>query len=113
MNTWPRFQDPSLEITLLHILSGLPPAFWDDGHILDDQEQEVRQRLVARWRTRKNNGSGLVLKATNRLKKAGLTSVHSPVPTRHFDVAEDIITEAAAMGVQTIVIGRRGLGTAQ
>ncbi len=107
-------QTPGLEITLLHVLSGLPPAFWDDGHILDDQERESRQRLVASWQAdQEKQWHGLVLKATDRLKKAGLTSVHSKFLPGHFDVAEDIVTEAAAMDAGTIVMGRRGLGTAQ
>ena len=106
-------QTPSLEITLLHILSGLPPAFWDDGHILDDQERQSRQRLVASWQAdQEKQWHGLVLKATDRLKKAGLTSVHSKFLPGHFDVAEDIVTEAAAMEAKTIVMGRRGLGAA-
>ncbi|HEY9073169.1 MAG TPA: universal stress protein, partial [Desulfobaccales bacterium] len=40
---------PGVKVTLLHILSGLPPAYWDDGHVLQDKEREARQRLVASW----------------------------------------------------------------
>ena len=40
---------PGVHVTLLHVLSGLPPAFWDDGHILEEKEKESRQRLVAGW----------------------------------------------------------------
>jgi hypothetical protein len=32
---------PGVQVTLLHILSGLPPAFWDDGYVLQDKEREV------------------------------------------------------------------------
>ncbi|MEJ2069678.1 MAG: universal stress protein [Syntrophobacterales bacterium] len=39
-------QTPGVEVTLLHILGGLPPAFWDDGHILSEKERENRQRLI-------------------------------------------------------------------
>ncbi len=107
-------QTPGLEITLLHILSGLPPAFWDDGHILDDQERESRQRLVVSWkRDQEKQWQGLVTKAKDHLKAAGLTTVHSRFIPGHFDVAEDIVKEAVAMGAETIVMGRRGLGTAQ
>jgi hypothetical protein len=38
---------PGVQVTLVHILAGLPPAFWDDGHILDPKERKNRQRLVA------------------------------------------------------------------
>jgi len=40
---------PGVQVTLLHVLSGLPPAFWDDGHVLDEKERASRQRLVAAW----------------------------------------------------------------
>ncbi len=33
---------PDVQVTLLHILSGLPPALWDDGHILGDKERQGR-----------------------------------------------------------------------
>ena len=35
---------PGVQVTLLHVLAGLPPAFWDDGHILQEKEREARQR---------------------------------------------------------------------
>ena len=48
---------PGVQVTLLHILSSLPPAFWDDGHILGKQEQESRRRLIGSWEAdRRNNG---------------------------------------------------------
>ena len=116
-STWPKTfaQTPGLEITLLHILSGLPPAFWDDGHILDDQERESRQRLVASWQSRPGKTMARAGDSRPRIvcKGAGLTTVHSKFIPGHFDVAEDIVTEAVAMGAKTIVMGRRGLGTAQ
>ena len=40
---------PGVQVTLLHVLSSLPPAFWDDGHILEEKEKESRQRLVGGW----------------------------------------------------------------
>jgi hypothetical protein len=33
---------PGVQVTLLHVLSGLPPAFWDDGHILQEKERATR-----------------------------------------------------------------------
>jgi nucleotide-binding universal stress UspA family protein len=105
---------PGLEITLLHILAGLPPAFWDDGHILNDEERVTRQRLVASWQAdQEKQWHGLVLKAADHLKKTGLTAVTSKFLPGHFDVAEDIVQEAVAMDAGTIVMGRRGLGAAK
>jgi nucleotide-binding universal stress UspA family protein len=109
-------QTPGVTVTLLHILSGLPPAFWDDGHILPEKEREVRQRLVAGWQQEQEKAwQGLVAKAKTHLTKAGIgeQAVSARFKPRHFDVAEDIMNEATATGAGTIVMGRRGLGKAK
>jgi len=107
-------QTPGVEITLLHILAGLPPALWDDGHILSDQERESRQRLKANWQAdQEKQWRGLVAKAEEVLKAAGLTVVTSKFKPKYFDVAEDIVREAVEGGIGTIVMGRRGLGAAK
>jgi nucleotide-binding universal stress UspA family protein len=107
---------PDVQVTLLHILSGLPPALWDDGHILGDQEREARQRLVASWQAeQEKQWQGLVKRAHDRLAGAGLpkATVSNNFKPKYYDVAEDILNEAAAGGYDTIVMGRRGLGKAK
>ena len=109
-------QTPGVEVTLLHILSGLPPAFWDDGHILQDQEREARQALVTSWQKEQEKGwLHLVAKAKERLESAGIpaTAVKAKFKTKYYDVAEDILGEAKAEKCATIVMGRRGLGKAK
>jgi nucleotide-binding universal stress UspA family protein len=107
---------PGTQVTLLHILSGLPPAYWDDGHILGDKERESRQRLVAAWQAeQEKQWQGLVNKAENHLTGAGLpkAAVTSLFKPKHYDVAEDILNAAETEGCGTIVMGRRGLGMAK
>jgi nucleotide-binding universal stress UspA family protein len=97
-------------------LSGLPPAFWDDGHILDDKEKESRQRLVAGWqKEQEKKWQGLVKKAHAQLTQTGMSkdAVINKFKPKYYDVAEDILSEAEAGGVDTIVMGRRGLGMAK
>jgi nucleotide-binding universal stress UspA family protein len=109
-------QTPGVEVTLLNILTGLPPAFWDDGHILGDQEREARQRLVDQWQTDQEKGwLGLVAKAKETLVAAGIpaAAVTATFKPKYFDVAEDIINAALDAGCSTIVMGRRGLGKAK
>jgi nucleotide-binding universal stress UspA family protein len=107
-------QTPGVEITLLHILSGLPPAFWDDGHILGEKERENRQRLVDSWqKDQEKQWLGLVDKAKGLLNGAGLATVHNDFKPKYYDVAEDIVREAIDRGVDTIVMGRRGLSAAK
>jgi nucleotide-binding universal stress UspA family protein len=107
---------PGVQVTLLHILSGLPPAFWDDGHILEEQEKASRQRLVANWqKEQEKQWQGLVKKAHERLTKAGVPqdAIFNIFIPKDYDVAEDILGAAEAGGFDTIVMGRRGLGMAQ
>jgi nucleotide-binding universal stress UspA family protein len=107
---------PGVQVTLLHVLSGLPPAFWDDGHILEDKEKESRQRLVAAWqKEQEKQWQGLVQKAHDRLTKAGVhkDAVLNNFKPKYFDVAEDILNEAEDGNFDTIVMGRRGMGMAK
>jgi nucleotide-binding universal stress UspA family protein len=107
---------PGVYVTLLHVLSGLPPAFWDDGHVLNDRERESRQRLVANWQQeQEKQWQGLVKKAYDRLTQAGIAqeAVVNKFKPKYFDVAEDILREAEDGKFDTIVMGRRGLGMAK
>ena len=38
---------PGARITLFHVMPAKPPEFWDDGHILDQEERSEREALVA------------------------------------------------------------------
>jgi nucleotide-binding universal stress UspA family protein len=105
-----------VQVTLLHILSGLPPAFWDDGHVLQEKEREARKRMVASWQQeQEKKWHDLVNKAHQHLTKAGLAkeAVANKFKPKYFDVADDIIDEAQAGGYDTVVMGRRGLGVAK
>ena len=107
---------PGVQVTLLHVLSGLPPAFWDDGHILEEEEKESRQRLVGGWQQeQEKKWQGLVKKAHERLTKGGVAkdAVVNNFKPKDYDVAEDILSAAAAGKFDSIVMGRRGLGLAK
>jgi nucleotide-binding universal stress UspA family protein len=109
-------QTPGVQVTLLNVLSGLPPAFWDDGHVLKTKEKESRQRLVANWqREQENNWQELVKKAQHCLTARGIApeAVVNKFKPKYYDVAEDILREAETGGFKTIVMGRRGLGMAK
>ncbi|MGO9176693.1 MAG: universal stress protein [Desulfobaccales bacterium] len=107
---------PGVQVTLFHVLSGLPPAFQDDGHIMEEKERDSRQRLVAAWRQdQEKQWRDLVHKANQHLGAAGLpprrcTTSSNPNTST---VAEDILEEAQAGAYDTVVMGRRGLGLAK
>lgn len=107
---------PGVQVTLLHVLSGLPPAFWDDGHILEEKEKASRQLMVAAWqKEQEQKWQGLVKKAHDRLTKGGVAkdAVVNKFQPKDYDVAEDILSVAAAGNFDTIVMGRRGLSLAK
>jgi nucleotide-binding universal stress UspA family protein len=107
---------PEIEVSLVHILTGLPPSLWDDGHILQDKEREARQRLVANWQVeQEKKWESLVRRARERLENAGIpaAAVASNFKPKYYDVAEDILREAQVSGTNTIIMGRRGMGTAK
>lgn len=109
-------KSPGVQVTLFHVLPSLPPAFWDDGHVLQEKESESRQRLVANWQKEQEaKWRDLVGKAHQRLTAAGLAreAVADKFKPKGYDVAEDIINEAEAGGYDTVVMGRRGLGVAK
>jgi len=109
-------QTPGVEVNLLHILTGLPPALWDDGHILEEKEREARQRLKAQWQAdQEKKWLGLVAKATETLTAAGIpaAAVAARFKPKYFDVAEDLVNEAVTAGCSTVVMGRRGQGKAK
>lgn len=103
---------PEVEVKLLHILPGLPPAFWDDGHVLDPKERQARERRINDWqREQEKKWVGIFAEARDKLVQAGIAAekISSEFKPKYFDVAEDILKEAAAGRYSTIVIGRRGL----
>ncbi len=109
-------KSPKVQVTLFHVLTSLPPAFWDDGHVLQEKEREARQRLVGNWQKEQEvKWQDLVSKAHQHLTDAGLAkeAVVDKFKPKYFDVAEDIINEAKTEGYDTVVMGRRGLGLAK
>ena len=65
---------PGVQVTLLHILPGLPPEFWDHGHIIaSDKEKESLHRVETRWEEeQEKQWQNLMKKAQGRLEQAGI-----------------------------------------
>jgi nucleotide-binding universal stress UspA family protein len=107
---------PEVQVTLLHILSGPPPALWDQGYMVTEKEKESLQRLVANWKAEQEKQWQIPAgKAYGRLTQAGIPkdAVTNKFKHKYHDVAEDILDEAETEGLNTIVMGRRGLGMAK
>ncbi len=109
-------QTSDVQITLLHILPGLPAAFWDDGHILNEAERENRQRQITIWKEKQaKNWRDVFKEAQKRLEAGGVSPkrINDEFKPMEFNVADDILNVAETGGYGTIVMGRRGLSGAQ
>ncbi len=105
-----------LRITLYQVSRGVPPQWWDDGHILNERETEARRAVLDKWlANQKIMVEATFQKAIETLIRNGVNpgqieikSVQEPVA----NVADCILTEARNGGYQTLVIGRCGHSSA-
>jgi nucleotide-binding universal stress UspA family protein len=101
-----------LRIGLVYVLPNLPAIFWDEGHILSEDEKKERKNVVDKWLAdRRTKMEPVFRKATDILKEAGISSqqIQTKSISDSTDVAESILEEARSGGYQTIVVGRRGI----
>jgi len=99
-----------LEVTLFHVLPGLPSRFWDDGHILSAEEKAARETVVAKWQDNQRPMMEEVFrKAAAVLIKGGIGPDRVKTKSalsEHASVAEAILEEARAGGYDLLVVGR-------
>ena len=100
-----------LQITLVHVLPNLPAIFWDEGHILSEQEKAERKKVVDKWLAdRKSKMEPMFRMAIEVLIGTGIKAQH--IQTKSIsdstDVALSILEEARDGGYHTIIVGRRG-----
>jgi nucleotide-binding universal stress UspA family protein len=98
-----------LQIGLVHVLPNLPAIFWDEGHILNDEEKKERKKVVDKWiADRKAKMDPVYKKASELLTKAGIKpqQLVTKSITDSTDVSDSILEEAKDGGYQTIIVGR-------
>jgi nucleotide-binding universal stress UspA family protein len=103
-----------LEIELVHVLPNLPAIFWDEGHILSEEEKQDRKKVVDKWIAgRKSKMEPVFKKAIDTLTNTGINprQIATKSLSDSTDVAESILEEAKDGGYQTIVLARRGIVT--
>ena len=97
------------QITLVHVLPNLPAIFWDEGHILSEDEKRDRQKVVDKWlAAQKAKMEPLFEKAVELLTSKGhvLAMGGTKFISDSTDVADSILEEARDGGYETIVLGR-------
>ena len=104
-----------LHITLFNVLPGLPPEFWDDGHIMSEQERAERKAVVLKWKANAKLKLGPIFEpAMEVLIRRGIRP--QQIETRYvhesIDLADEILMEARAGHYYTLVLGRCGRSSA-
>ncbi len=101
-----------LKITLFHVLAGFPPQFWDDGHLLTEEEKATRKIVIEKWLSnQKYILEPLFKRAIEKLTAIGVRreQIETKFISESIDVIPQcILAEAKAGGYQTLVIGRCG-----
>ena len=103
-----------LEIGLVHVLPNLPAIFWDEGHILSEEEKRDRKKVVDKWIADRKSGMEPIFKrAVDALAATGIQPgrITKKSISDSTDIAESILEEAKDGGFQTIVIGRRSIAS--
>jgi nucleotide-binding universal stress UspA family protein len=103
---------PDVRVTLFHVLSGLPPEFWDEGHIFSEKERASRKEVEEQWLAQQQKKFEPILQ-TAREMLSGHGIAPEQIDARFaFEtiaiVPDCIVAEAKDGGYQTLVIGRCG-----
>jgi len=101
-----------LKVTLFHVLVGLPPQFWDDGHFLTEEEKTTRKTVIDKWLSNQHHViEPLFNRAIETLMAAGVGrgQIETKFISESVDApAQCILAEAKAGGYRTLVVGRCG-----
>jgi nucleotide-binding universal stress UspA family protein len=105
-----------LRITLLHVLPYPPAPFWDDGHILSDEEKTGRNKVIETWLTNQRAKLDPLFNEAVKIligKGIGPEQIEKKSISDSTDVAESVLEEVRDGGYQTLVLGRRGLSASK
>ena len=86
-----------IEVGLVHVLPNLPAIFWDEGHILSEEEKKERKKVVDKWiADRKAKMAPAFKKAIDTLTGKGMKpqQITTKSLSDSTDVAESILEEA-------------------
>jgi nucleotide-binding universal stress UspA family protein len=98
------------QIGLVHVLPNLPAIFWDEGHILSEDEKSDRKKVVDKWLdAQKAKMEPILKKSLEVLAAKGVPAdwMQTRFVSDSTDIADSILEAARDGGYQTIVVGRR------
>ncbi len=101
---------PNLHYTLFHLMPPQPPTFWDDGHILNAEEQKQREVQREQWRRGWVERMDKILgEGRNILLSKGVPKekVATRIDTISQGIAQDLLNEIEKNNYQVVVIGKK------
>jgi nucleotide-binding universal stress UspA family protein len=107
---------PDLHFTLFHLMPSQPPTFWDDGHILNAEEQKQRQLQREQWRRSWVERVEKILdEGRNVLMSTGVAAanVATRINTITQGIAQDLLNDIEQNGYQVVVIGKKSFRQAK
>jgi hypothetical protein len=107
---------PDVRVTFLNVMPAKPPAYWDDGHILDKEERGERKGVVKKWQwTYEEMMGGIFAKARGVLTKSGVAEerITTKMQPQRSGPARDILAEVSRGGYNMVALGRRGAGNSE
>jgi nucleotide-binding universal stress UspA family protein len=102
-------QTQDMQISLVHVLPNLPAIFWDEGHILSEDEKRERKKVVDKWLvSQKAKMEPLFTNAVGLLTAKGFrpANIETKFISDSTDTADSILEEARDGNYQTVVVGR-------
>ncbi len=96
-----------LKITLLHVLP-MPAVFWDEGHMLGEEEKKERRRFFEQWRLeQRERFEPSFREASDTLVKSGIDRARITVKDASdtVDAADRILDETRGGGYDMLLIG--------
>ena len=106
-----QFCSEDVRIILFHVLPFVPAEFWDDGHILTEEEKKARKDVVDKWLSNQRSKLDPIFSAAkNVLTATGINEdrISTKWISDATDIAASIIEEVRTGDYQTLVIGRYG-----
>jgi nucleotide-binding universal stress UspA family protein len=101
-----------MRMTLFHVLPGVAPELWDDGHVLTEEEKTARNVVLDKWlANQKLKLDPIFQTAIETLTRNGINP--EQIETKSISgsaakVTDCLLTEAKTGGYQTLVLGRCG-----
>jgi len=108
------FSGEDLQIGLFHVLPYVPAEFWDDGHILTEEERSSRKEVVDKWVSSQTSKLEPIFSAALKvLTSSGIKEdrISAKWIADSTDVVGSILEEARTGGYDMLVVGRYGHGT--